>query len=402
VKHRITTSQNLGEVLAIGISSVTIALVLVGTIVSILGNYPAGTSDFIEYWASGKQLLGHGNPYSANDIGNLEHSAGFLKDDPLIMWNPPYALPLTLLPGLFEAKLAHRIWLLMLAFYLLLSIKLVSNMNDRGKTWIPLFACSFGPALICLLVGQMSVLVLLGLVLFLYFNQDHPVFAGASLWLCLLKPQLFVPCMLVMFAWIITTKRYAILVGAIAMLVAATATAYFFDPLVFQHYTQMIHTTRLGLTIPCLSIIFRKIVSPTSVWVQYIPAIAGSLWALNYFRIHRKGWDWKEQGLLLILVSVMVAPYTWLLDQAILIPSLIHGATKTTSPVLIAVLALANTAVCIGVVGSESVLHSLYFVWTAPFWLAWYLFAVRSGGEDTGNPVEITQLDRIAVKETTV
>jgi len=254
--------------------------------------------------------------------------------------------------------------------------------------------------LICLFTGQMSMFILLGLVLFLYFERDRPLLAGACLWLCLLKPQLFVPCMLVMFAWIITTRRYAVLAGALIALGAATVTACYFDPLVFQHYLRMVHAARLELTIPSISITLRRALSPTSVWVQYIPAIPGSLWALNYFRIHRKDWDWREHGLLLVLVSVLVAPYTWILDQVILIPSLLRGAYRTNSPALLAVLALANAIVNVGAVWSGSILHSFYFIWTIPCWLVWYLLAIRPKEAYVGNSIGLGQPMQAAVEET--
>jgi uncharacterized membrane protein (UPF0127 family) len=54
--------------------------------------------------------------------------------------------------------------------------------------------------------------------------------------------------------------------------------------------------------------------------------IRGSLLALAYFRRHRGDRDWMAHGSLLMLVSVLVAPYTWLMDQAILIPASLHAA----------------------------------------------------------------------------
>jgi hypothetical protein len=72
------------------------------------------------------------------------------------------------------------------------------------------------------------------------------------------------------------------------------------------------------------------------------------------------------------------APYTWLFDQAILIPALLHAAYLTRSRNLIAVLALASAAIDIGALRGVEIIHSLLYIWTAPAWLLWYLYATRT------------------------
>jgi hypothetical protein len=79
-----------------------------------------------------------------------------------------------------------------------------------------------------------------------------------------------------------------------------------------------------------------------------------------------------------MLVSVLVAPYTWLMDQAILIPALLHAAYLSRSRSLIAVLALASAVIDIAALRGMALLHSAFYLWTAPAWLAWYLYAVRA------------------------
>jgi hypothetical protein len=92
-----------------------------------------------------------------------------------------------------------------------------------------------------------------------------------------------------------------------------------------------------------------------------------------------------EHGSLLMLVSVLVAPYTWLMDQAILIPALLHAAYLTRSRSLIAVLALASAVIDIGALRGMALLHSAFYLWTAPAWLAWYLYAIRATAGQPGH-----------------
>ena len=132
------------------------------------------------------------------------------------------------------------------------------------------------------------------------------------------------------------------------------------------------------VAMPCLSNVLRRGIAPDAMWIQYVPVALGCLWALNYYRRHRSEWDWLSHGSLLMLVSLLVAPYTWLTDQVVLIPALLHGLSVTRSKALVAVLALASASMQLSIFrGGTHLLHSSFVVWTAPVWLAWYLLAVR-------------------------
>jgi hypothetical protein len=68
--------------------------------------------DFAEYWAAGRLVARGENPYDADRVGQLEQEAG--RDGPaLLMWNPPWTLPLVLPFGLLSPHFAHLLWLLL-------------------------------------------------------------------------------------------------------------------------------------------------------------------------------------------------------------------------------------------------------------------------------------------------
>jgi hypothetical protein len=46
-------------------------------------------NDFIEYWAAAKLLLSGGNPYSTEQLLQLQRTVGWSKNEALLMWNPP-------------------------------------------------------------------------------------------------------------------------------------------------------------------------------------------------------------------------------------------------------------------------------------------------------------------------
>jgi hypothetical protein len=376
------------EFLVVGICTVAFLLAVGGICAALLGRDSAGTRDFVEYWASGQQLAHRANPYDADAVLRIEHSAGFPSGHPaLIMANPPSALPLALPLGFVGARIGWLLWSLMLFGCLVASVRMVWIMHGRPTNQLHLLGFSFAPALLCLMGGQVSLLVLLGLVLFLRLHRSWPFLAGVSLWLCLLKPHLFMPFGVVLLVWVILTRSYRLLAGVAIAVGVSTMIASLLDPLAWVHYGQMMSSTRIDrLPIPCLSIMLRREVSPNTILLQYLPASLGCVWALTYFRRHREDWDWMEHGSLLVLVSVLVAPYTWFTDQAILLPALLGGVYLTRSRTVMATLALASAIIEVANFRGIPVLHSAFYIWTAPAWLAWYLYATKR--RDTRNVCE--------------
>jgi hypothetical protein len=147
--------------------------------------------------------------------------------------------------------------------------------------------------------------------------------------------------------------------------------------------------------IPCVSIMLRSIISPKIMWLQYLPSALGCIWALAYFRKHYDHWDWMEHGSLLMLVSVLLAPYTWLMDQAILIPALLHAAYLTRSRSFVAILALASAVIEIGALRGLAPTNSAFYLWTAPAWLAWYLYAIRGTAAEPGGTFDAPRFAEI-------
>ena len=354
------------------------ALTALGIVLSVLGTNAAGTTDFVEYWASGTQLLHGADPYDTDAILQLERSVGFPPHDPaLIMWNPPSALLLVLPLGLLPPAAGDMLWLLLLVFSLTVSVRIVWSAHGRPQGNLQWLAYTFGPALACLLAGQISLFILFGLVLFLRWHLSRPFLAGASLWLCMLKPHLFLPFGVVLLVWSIGTGRYKVLAGTVTALAVSTGIVCLLDPAVWSQYAQMSSGASLGKTVPCLSVLLRQSVSPKSAWLQYFPAVIGCIWALSYFQKHRAAWDWLHHGSVLMLVSVLIAPYSWFMDQAVLVPALLHGLFLTRSRNLVAILALATAAVEIETLAGLKLGHSAFFLWTAPAWLLWYVIATN-------------------------
>jgi hypothetical protein len=386
-------ARTIAEFLVVAICTLSFIFTAASIGAAVLHKNSAGTRDSVEYWAAGVQLVHHGNPYDPKAILPIELGVGFPADDPaLVALNPPTILPLLAPLGFLGARLAEIVWLLLLLATFIVSVRMVWIMHGRPKNYLHYLGYAFAPALGCLIAGQISLLILLGLVLFLRLHRTYPVLAGASLWFCALKPHLFLPFGIALIAWSIATRCYKVVLGAVLALAASAAIAFFLDPSAWAQYSQIMMQTRIDeIAIPYLSIALRRSIAPNTMWVQYLPALLGCLWAFAYFRRHRRDWDWIAHGSPLMLVSVLVAPYTWLIDQSILIPALLHAVYLTRSRNVLATLALASAVIEIARVRGLDLLHSAFYLWTAPAWLIWYLYAARdSGPGSASDPSKIT------------
>ena len=356
------------------VSGLALVIVALFMCVAPLIGKVAGARDFGFYWATGQQLIHHANPYDVVAMGPIERAAGLPAMYSVgFMRNPPYALPLALPLGLVGLRVGTLLWSLAQLASLAGSVHMLWRMFGRPRNSLHWLAYSFGPAIICLLAGQTAMFALLGLVLFLRLHRTRPFLAGVSLWLCALKPHLFLVFGVVLLAWIVVEGSYKILAGAAVTMAVSFAAAWLIDPRAWSEYSQMMRTGGIEKeTIPCLGIALRRWLSPQSLWLQFLPAILGCVWALAYFWPRRHTWDWLKNGSPVMLVSIVLAPFGWLFDQVVAIPALLEGAYLTRSSTMLVVLAIASGLVLIDSVWGVGFFSAFNF-FTAPAWLAWYL-----------------------------
>lgn len=368
-------STNLAQAVIVFCCGTVLALTLLYLLVMPFSRAMAGNRDFAVYWATGQQLMHHGNPWDPAAMTRLERAAGF-QSDVLYMRNPPWALPLAWPLGFFSARAAALPWSLLLLGLLAVSIHMLAWLLGGFDKITWLLAFSFTPALLCIMVGQTSLFLLLGLVLFLRLHATRPFLAGAALWLCLLKPHLFLPFGCGLLLWIVLRRRFSILFGAIAATVVASLLAWIIDPAAWQQY---LHWSRFsGIStefVPCLSVEFRNHIDPSASWLVFVPSALGCLWGVVHFWRRRATWDWTREGSLLMLVSLLVAPYSWIYDQSVVLPALIVPALRG-SRARLAMLSLLFLVIELWPFLSSSSRWTLN-LWPPVAWLAWYLYATH-------------------------
>jgi len=372
-------SRDFADVSIALVSGLTLAITALFLCTVLLSGNLAGARDFVSYWATGRQLVIHADPYDRDAMMKIERSGGLDAKGVLFMRNPPWALPFAYPLGLLGVRLAAFLWSLALLTCLFVSVRLISAAHRSPKSSVFWLGLSFTPALICVTMGQTSLFCLLGLALFLRFHQTRPICAGISLWLCALKPHLFLPCIAVLGLWIVVSRSYRVLAGAALSLAATSVLAFWLDPGAWTGYLAMMRSPAAkSAYVPCLVYAIQAWISPQAIWIQYVPAAFASIWALLYFWVRRQSWNWIDNLSPLLLVSLLVAPYCWFYDQGLAIPALLHGAYVSRSRKLLAALALAilvmDIEICMVRVASAG------YLWTVPAWLAWYLAARSTSG----------------------
>jgi hypothetical protein len=279
-----------------------------------------------------------------------------------------------------SAPAGQILWIAAQLAALSLSLWLLWKMHGRPRTKWHLLGYLFGPAVVSQMAGQLGNFLLLCIVLFLYLHRKHPFWAGVALMPFALKPHLVLPFALALVLWVGLRRCFPLVAGFLVALAVALAVPLWLNPQLWTEYRitmQQIHV--LDMPIPTLSVGIRLLLHRSAVWIQFVPEASASIWALVYFWRRRNSWEWNRDGLLLLLVGAVCTPYGFNSDEAILIPAVLAGLYR--------VLAEGRSAILLWLLGGAALveavakvpLGSFWYVWTAPAWLAWYLYATRNG-----------------------
>lgn len=359
------------------------ACIIIAGLCLVLGVYSTGLTDenaasrdYIQYWAAGQRIVHGDNPYDRAAILRLEQSRGFHAPDPWISLSPPAAFTLILPLGFMGAKTGLIFWLVLQLGCLGITTWLLWLLHGRPSTSYHLAGFVFAPALACLMAGQLGIFFLLGVVLFLHLHESVPWAAGAALGVCAMKPHLFLPISLALLLWVLHRKAYGVIAGFAAFILLNVATTIAFDRHILAQYWDMTRSAGMqNVFNPSISVALRRIVPTHPVWLQFLLEAAACIWAVWYFQARRRDWSWSQHGMLLLLVSVACAPYAWFTDESVLLPAVLAGiyrAVEMRRSLL--PIALIGGVGLVEVQALESI-TSWYLVWTAPAWLAWYLYA---------------------------
>ena len=357
--------------------------------------------DSMAYWAAARLLTTQQNPYDHASVLTLERSQGYSEDRPLVLRTPPWSLFLVLLLGWLSPFFAWAAWLVILLTSLILGLRLTRKLYEKEFTSQNLFAVvayTFAPVPACLVSGQMGLVLMLGIVLFLFLERKHPFWAGAALVLPFAKPHMLALFWLAFAVWVVAKRKSLLAAGFTSAFVAATVLALLFDHQVFVHYREMLQVAAIQKEfIPALSGVLRLLFFRKFFWVQFAPLAIGVLWAVRYVLRNWALWDWRVHGPALLVVSVLTTPYEWLSDETVLVPAIlqavalvyaVRGKLKPTSKVMLGFLALLNVLLLLILRFKIPFSTGIYF-WSSLVWFGFYFYAQKLHRRASAHAAEV-------------
>ena len=377
-----------------------LAAVLVVTALYFLPFRKPPVIDFLEYWSAARLEISGQNPYSPSAMYALETKLGLVSPQPLMMWNPPWVLPFLAPLALLQFNVARAVILFFGLVIIFFSVDWLWRFYGGApkRRWIAWgITFLFTPAMMALASGQVSPVVLLGVVAFLWLeNRGMHLAAGSCMLLIAFKPQSLYLLWVVLALCVLRRTRWPLLVGALLALGTATTLAVAMNPVSFvQYWHAWKGGSMLAFYAPPLGGLLRYLFGWHKYWLQLTPAVPGLLWLLWWLRSRRE-LLWKRDLPLLLAVSVCTTPYGWLFDQVVLLPALIQRAAelgkstdrKTWAPFLI-LYSLTNVLVLVFVLNYG--LLSPALAWTAPLWLLLYVGTGMFSGATTEADISAVQ-----------
>jgi Glycosyltransferase family 87 len=373
----------------LGLAAAAVVLFLVLNVSRLSNRSVLPVVDFVEYWAAGRLCMAGGNPYSWDDMLELEKSVGMApylspetgQEMPLMMYNPPWTLafimPLAQPRFALSRLMALIVGVLAVVFCADWIWKFYGGSSEK-RWWAWLVGLSFVPTLQVLQMGQIGPLLLFGVVGFLYAARSSDWAAGVATVLIAIKPHLFGILAVAILLWAIYRRHWSVFAGAAVTVTLIMACLLAANPHLMSQYLECIreHSPRDCRT-PTLGALVRWVFGRDQFWLQVLPLVVGVAWGTLYWLKRRNDWDWSRELPLLLVVSLLTAPYgAWPFDLVVLLLPVIEIAAKAqwASRAQLAIVAVVYGAIEVlalaqSVIGADS----FCFVWMPPALLLSYL-----------------------------
>jgi Glycosyltransferase family 87 len=336
--------------------------------------------DLTQYWAAAR--LVRLNPYSFQSVAVLEKSAGVsVSGTPLVLKNPPWAIPFILPLRFFNYRVAFALWTVFSVVVVAGCVRAVWQRIEKSESLFSiLLPILFGPTIVLLMLGQWTVLVLLGITGFLIMvERRRDWVAGAFLVLVMGKPHVALLFLLAIALWTLRFRRWAIFYSAVSALAATSLAMLAINPHIFIQF--------LGRT--------RQVVDETVLYpnlggmlymvtghhvLALLPQIAGIVWLIFYWSFRWHDWNWMTDGMLVLVVSIASSYYSYPYDEILMLPALVTAYVLGNKRIFIVCFAAVNVGygLYLSQVAGSIGFSYMFLWWTATGWLMTYYLSRRS------------------------
>jgi hypothetical protein len=332
--------------------------------------------EFIGAWSAGQLLAQHRNPYDGAAVLALEQLQGFEPAQPVMMSNPPWALPLALPLGFLSAPTALILWLASALGCLAVCLQVFGA--TRGQR---ILAYCFAPVFACLTGGAISPFVLLGFSLFVLLQRTRPMLAGAAVLLLSLEPHLLFAMAPVMLLDCVCRRQWRTLGGAVIALAASNAVALCLDPEIWSQYAAISGglAPDAGSSDPSASFnppaLLRLLAPAGPSGMEWIPCMIAIAGALCFYVARRRAWDWAVDAVPLLFVTMLAAPFASIADQVLLLPGVLVTVASAHRARYAATWFFAINAAVLTLLLAQVNLGAGLTLVTSLAWFAWYSYS---------------------------
>jgi hypothetical protein len=290
-----------------------------------------GGGDIIAYWSASHIFISGGNPYNQSEMGALQQITSperFTNNSELInSWNPPWIILLLLPIGILPFSVASLVWIFINVFLigssLIITWRLcVGDKQSKGIIYVFLSSFLFVETISYLAIGQITSLVLLGIILVIWLiNHELDFLAGMALLITTIKPHISFFFIILVFIWVIKKHRWKVLVGFISLALFSMGFFWLINPgwlndyihlLLILPYNQLYTSTVGSFTSENFNISIFK----------YSAILLIFLIKPLYEIIEKEGWLTTTN--IALLSSLSLAPYGFNFDQIVLLPTIVQ------------------------------------------------------------------------------
>lgn len=338
--------------------------------------------DFVQYWSAARVHARGGDPYDGKQLLPHQQQAAGNPDlaEPVMLWTPPWTLPLYQPFGYLEPLPAHLAWLVIQLVCVVAAVRMTWLVYGGGPSplWL-VVPIAFVPTIWLFNFGQNTGFILLGLAGFLYLRaRGYPVAAGVVGALTAIKPHLLALFGLALLLDVGTKLGRRVALGGLIALVAGSALALLVNRDIFTQYSAAMtrpHSADAPSVtmweLPLVSYHLRVQLAPDWFRIQFAPIALAAVVLVPYWWMRRTTWDWPTEVPRLTFASLLLAPYGgWVFDLVILLVPVTAVVARVSGQMKLVLLALTGLVAMYPPGLAFGNLKET--IWMTPATIAWY------------------------------